>query len=295
MKLAITGGTGFIGRHFADRFDPRDVVLISRRTGTDIEDVDALGRAFKGCEVVAHFAGINREIGDQTFQKVHVDGTANVIEAAKRAGARKIIMLSFLRARPDCHSGYHESKWAAEELIRNSGLDYTILKAGMIYGHGDHLVDHLSRTAFTFHILPSVGLREKPIRPIPVSELVNIAFAAANGRMPNATVAVTGAESLMLSEAFHRIGRVLGKRVWTIPTPVWMVRVAAQIFEWTMKMPLVAKSQVKMLAEGVVDVAPYGDEVPSDLALTAQFDEKEIRRVLPAPGGFKWSDLRFVK
>ena len=50
-------------------------------------------------------------------------------------------MLSFLRARPDCGSPYHESKWAAEQLIRESGLDYTILKAGMIYGRGDHLID----------------------------------------------------------------------------------------------------------------------------------------------------------
>jgi NADH dehydrogenase len=62
---------------------------------------------------VAHCAGINREIGDQTGKRVHIEGTTNVIEAAKRAGVRKLIMLSFLRARPDCGSPYHESTWAA--------------------------------------------------------------------------------------------------------------------------------------------------------------------------------------
>lgn len=82
---------------------------------------------------------------------------ATVIEAAKRAGVRKIFLLSFLRARPDCGSSYHESKWASEELIRASGLDYTILKAGMIYGRGDHLVDHLSHTAYTFRVFPRWG------------------------------------------------------------------------------------------------------------------------------------------
>lgn len=51
-------------------------------------------------------------------------------------------MLSFLRARPDCGSAYRESKWAADELVRGSGLDCTIPKAGMIYGRGDHLIDH---------------------------------------------------------------------------------------------------------------------------------------------------------
>ena len=59
----------------------------------------------------------------------------------------KIIYLSFLRARPACGSRYHESKWAAEELVRGSGIDHTILKSGVIYGRGDHLLDHVSRAA----------------------------------------------------------------------------------------------------------------------------------------------------
>ena len=82
------------------RLGPEASVVISRRTGVDTSDVDALASAFEGCEVVAHCAGINREIGDQTYQRVHIEGTANVIEAAKRAGVRKVIMLSFLRRGP---------------------------------------------------------------------------------------------------------------------------------------------------------------------------------------------------
>jgi len=163
-RTAITGGNGFVGRHVAARLGPEASVVISRRTGVDTSDVDALARAFEGCEVVAHCAGINREIGDQTYQRVHIEGTANVIEAAKRAGVRKVIILSFLRARPDCGSPYHESKWAAEDLIRGSGLDYTILKAGTIYGRGDYLIDHLSHTVQTLPLFATVGFHEKPIR-----------------------------------------------------------------------------------------------------------------------------------
>ena len=122
MRVAITGGTGFVGRNLAARLGPAETVVVSRRTGVSIDDVDALAAAFADCDAVAHCAGINREIGGQTFEHVHVDGTRNVIEAARRAGVRRIVMVSFLRARPDCGSGYHESKWAAEELIRNSRL-----------------------------------------------------------------------------------------------------------------------------------------------------------------------------
>src|SRR5690606_9868647 len=120
MRVAITGGTGFVGRHLAARLTEADVSIVSRRTGTPIDDVDALARAFDGCDAVAHCAGINREIGEQTFDRVHIQGTAAVIEAAQRAGVRKVVMLSFLRARPGSGSSYHESKWAAEEAIRAS-------------------------------------------------------------------------------------------------------------------------------------------------------------------------------
>jgi len=294
MRLAITGGTGFVGRHLAERFAADDVVTVSRRTGTGVDDVDGLAAAFGGCDVVAHCAGINREIGDQTYQRVHVDGTAAVIEAAKRAGVAKIVMLSFLRARPDCGSAYHESKWAAEELVRASGLDYTILKAGMIYGRGDHLVDHLSHTVFTLPLFAAVGLREKPIRPIPVSDLTDLLVATVSGRLSRETVAVTGAEELMLSEAVRRVARVVGRRVAVVAAPVWFHYALAQVTEWTMTVPLVAKAQVRMLSEGVVDVAPPANAVPADLAPKLRFTDEQIRLSLPAPGGFGLADLRLA-
>ncbi|MDQ0574385.1 NAD(P)H-binding protein [Agromyces albus] len=291
-RVAITGGTGFVGRHLAERMPPGNAVVISRRTGVDVEDVEALTAAFAGCDVVAHLAGINREIGDQTYERVHVRGTATVVEAAKRAGVRKIIMLSFLRARPSCGSPYHESKWAAEELIRASGLDYTILKAGMIYGRGDHLVDHLSRTVQTIPVFATVGFREKPIRPIPIEDLVDVLEAAVNGRMPRETVAVVGAEQLLLSKAVRRVAAVLGRRVVVVPAPVWALYALAQLTELTMTVPLVAKAQVRMLAEGVVDAAPPAASVPDDLMPRRRFTAERIRSALPEPGGFGLRDLR---
>ncbi len=290
MRVAITGGTGFVGRHLAARLD--DPVIVSRRTGVDVGSLDSLVAAFSGCDVVAHFAGINREIGDQTYARVHVDGTAAVIAAAQLAGVRKIIMLSFLRARPACGSEYHESKWAAEELIRSSGLDYTILKAGMIYGRGDHLVDHLSHTVQTIPLFATVGFREKPIAPIPVSDLIDIVVGAVSGRLPYSTVSVTGAETLLLSDAVHRVARVVGRRVLVLPAPVWALYALAQLTEWTMKVPLIAKAQVRMLAEGVVEAWGSVVEVPADLAPSILFTDSQIRASLPEPGGFGLRDLR---
>ena len=117
MKIAITGATGFVGSHLTNRLtgEGHEVVRIARHRIDDaivhsgLDDVDQLAAAFSDCKAVAHCAGINREIGKQTFARVHVEGTRNVVEAAKRAGVEKVLLLSFLRARPDCGSPYHES------------------------------------------------------------------------------------------------------------------------------------------------------------------------------------------
>ena len=295
MRIAITGGTGFVGRNLAARLDPADTVVVSRRTGVDIDDVDALAAAFAGCEVVVHGAGINREIGDQTFQRVHVEGTRTMIEAARRAGVKRIVMVSFLRARPNCGSGYHETKWAAEELIRHSGIDHTILKASMIYGSGDHMVDHVTRAVRTWPVFGTVGFRERTVRPIPVADFVDVMVAAAEARIPDPTVAVMGAEELTLGAAVRRVARVAGKRPLFVPLPVWAIRALAQLTEWTMVVPLVAKAQAQMLAEGVSEVAPPAPEAPVGVRPTHPFSGESIRAALPSAGRFGWNDLRVAR
>jgi uncharacterized protein YbjT (DUF2867 family) len=295
MRIAITGGTGFVGRHLAARLDPEETVVISRRTGVDIENVGALARAFAGCDAIVHAAGINREIGDQTFRRVHVDGTRAVVEAAKVAGVKRIVMVSFLRARPDCGSGYHETKWAAEELIRQSGIDHTILKASMMYGHGDHMVDHVSRAVKTWPVFATVGFRERTVRPIPIDDFVEVMLAAVEGRVPDPTVAVMGAEELPLGDAVRRVARVVGRRPLFIPVPVWSIRVLAQLTEWLMIVPLVAKAQAKMLAEGVSEPAPWAPEVPVAIRPSHLFTDESIRAALPQAGRFGWSDLRIAR
>jgi NADH dehydrogenase len=216
-----------------------------------------------------------------------------VVEAARRAGVHRIALMSFLRARPDCGSAYHESKWTAEEIVRNSGLDYTVIKAGMVYGAGDHMLDHLSHAFYTLPLLATVGFRGKPIRPLAIDDLVHVLRAAlVDGRLPKKTVALTGAEELLLSEAARRVASLLGRRVWIFPAPIFFHRVLALICELTMKVPLVAKAQVQILVEGVVAAATKCDPLPADLLPRQQFTPEQIRKGLPEPGPFGIRDLR---
>jgi NADH dehydrogenase len=294
-RVGITGGTGFVGRHFAELLRERghEPVVLSRRTGADVGDVDSLARAFAGCDAVAHLAGINRELGAQTYQRLHVDGTRNVVQAARRAGVSRVALLSFLRARPDCGSPYHESKFAAEEIVRAAGLPYTVLKCGVIYGRGDHLLDHLSHALHTIPLFATVGFRQPPLRPTAVRDVAEILLATLiEGRLMNQTVAVVGPETLTMRELVTRVGDAIGRTPCIVPMPVAFHRVLGRVAEAVMHVPLVSRAQVRMLAEGLTDAAPPCDESPDDLKPRTRFTPEVIRRGLPPPQSFGCRDLR---
>ncbi len=312
MRIAITGGTGFVGRNVARQLlaDGHEVVLVSRGVdprgevvgpGTSrihvapigLDDEEKLANVFAGCDGVAHCAGINREIGVQTYQRVHVQGTRNVVSAARRAGVGKIALMSFIRARPNCGSPYHESKFAAEEIVRASGLDFTILKAGVIYGRGDHMLDHLSHAFHTFPIFALVGLEDRPVRPTAVADVARIIVASlVAGRLSRETVAVVGPEEMTLAEAVRRVARVVGRRPLTFRMPVWLHRGFAWICERVMHVPLVSAAQVQMLAEGLTEPLPPTPFITGDLAPHAMFTDDQIGHGLPEPKSFGLQDIR---
>ena len=314
MNVAITGGTGFVGRNIArlladdghellllgrgvDQTDPSVHFLPHMRfVATSLDDDIELSRAFAGCHSVVHCAGINRELGAQTYRRVHIDGTRHVVEAARRAGVRKIVLISFLRARPACGSAYHESKWAAEEIVRQSGLDYTVLKCGVIYGRGDHMLNHLSHAFYTFPVFAFVGFKDQPIRPNAVEDVARIVKApVSEGALSRQTVAVLGPEELTLRAAVCRVAKVTGRRPLMFPLPVWFHYSLGWLVERLMVVPLVSVAQVRMLAEGLAEPGTPCDSMPAALAPRIPFTEEQIRKGLPPAGPFGLRDLSWCQ
>ena len=122
MKIAITGGTGFIGRHLSRDLIARghEVIVIarghySRNTqpiegaifiALDANNTDKLAEAFRGCNAVAHCAGTSVEDAKQTFQRLHVEGTRSAVTAAERASVKKFVLVSYLNVRPNVKSDF---------------------------------------------------------------------------------------------------------------------------------------------------------------------------------------------
>ena len=311
MKIAITGGTGFVGGHLAVTLAQRghDVVVIARGIdrrpwaadvlGTrgvrllsaSLADGPALRRAFADCDAVAHCAGINRELGSQTYEAVHVEGTRTVVHVAEQAGVRRIALLSFLRARPDSGSAYHETKWAAEGIVRASKLEWTVLKPGMIFGRGDHMLDHLTRALCTLPMFVSIGPRR--VRPLAVGDVVSVIMAALiDGRLVRKTIPVTGPTELLFDDAVRLVGTVIGKRPILVRLPTALVYGVAWFAERLMTVPLIAAAQVRILEEEVVDPVLAPDPVPDDLLPSTTFDADSVRAAVPECTPFGLADLR---
>ena len=155
-RVMVTGATGFVGRSviralLAKGLTPvclvrsQDKLLRQHRDvnpdrivpvlGT-LGDHGALDTAARQSQAVIHLVGIiiARRLRGQTFHRVHVLGTRSVVEAAERAGVKRLIHMSALGSRVDAASTYHRTKWAAEECVRQSALDWTLFRPSLIHG-----------------------------------------------------------------------------------------------------------------------------------------------------------------
>jgi NADH dehydrogenase len=299
MKVAITGGTGFIGRHLAQDLLSRgyEVNLIARGQYTrntqlvrgaslcelDVNDTDKLTEAFAGCEAVVHCAGTSTEDSRQTFQRLHVDGVRSAVTAAERARVKKFVLVSYLNVRPNVKSEYHTTKWQGEEIVRASKLNFTILKAGLVYGEGDHLLNNLSNLFRKLPVFAAVGLKEKTVRLVAIEDLVEVIRAALDeNRFARQTVAVLGPEEFPFSQAARRIAKALGKPfLIVLPFPVFFHRILAFFSERFMPKPLITRSQVQMLADGISQPTAESIPLPDDLKPRIRFTEEQIQKGLP--------------
>ncbi len=274
MRVLVTGATGFVGREILRQLhQQRQSIRILARSphlprvqeavsnwGADVHPGNVLAAAsldgaLRGIDAVIHLVGIISEVGESTFENVHTRGTGNLLAAARHAGVRRFVHMSALGTRPDAVSRYHQSKWAAEELVRHSGLDCTIFRPSLIYGPEDQFINLFVRIIRASPVVPLLGSTCARFQPVPV-EAVAAAFARSLGEPKAVGQAydLCGPEALTLSEIVDRILRVLGKRRLKLHVPLSLGRCQAACLEFVFrrllrKAPPLNRDQLLMLQE----------------------------------------------
>jgi len=196
----------------------------------------------------------------------------------------------FRRARPGCGSAYHESKWAAEQLVRGCGLEWTVLKPGMMYGHGDHMLDHLSHALHTFPLFAGWG--PGGCDRWRSATWSRCCAALLQGGLAHKTVALVGPTELGFDQAVRLVAQAVGRERRLVRLPIGFHYALAWLAERLMVVPLISLARVRILAEEVVEPTLAPDALPADLVPATPFDLGSIRAGLPAPGPFGPSDLR---
>ena len=239
MKLAVTGGTGFVGSHLIDvaLSNGHEVVALTRReqperarlswVGGSLEDTDALERLVDQADAVIHVAGVinANAVG---FEKGNVAGTLAMLAAATAGGVRRFVHVSTLAAREPKLSQYGASKARAEELVHGSGLDWAIVRPPAVYGPGDKETLELFRMA-------KLGVMLMPPRGrmsvIHVDDLARLLIALAMQNAPS-NVLVEPDDGKTGGWSHREFGRALGQAVGTSPAiiaaPGLFLRVAAR-------------------------------------------------------------------
>jgi len=221
----------------------------------NILDASTLQDALVGVEAVIHLVGIISELGENTFDNVHRRGTDNIVRAAQEAGVRRLVHMSALGTRPDAVARYHQSKWAAEEIVRQSGLDYTVFRPSIIYGPGDGFVNLFARMSRYSPVLPVMGGGQSGFQPIAVEDVATCFVKALNEpRSVGQTYDLCGTEVFTLNEIMDLIMKVTGRRRLKMHFPWWLARGQATFLELVFPLllrraPPLNRDQLLMLQE----------------------------------------------
>lgn len=228
MKLAITGGTGFVGSHLIDEAlaAVHEIKALTRREQPprngvewidgDLEDRTALHQLVTDADAIIHVAGVINAQDAESFGKGNVQGTLAMLAAATAGGIHRFIQVSSLAAREPKLSLYGASKAKAEELVRSSGLEWAIVRPPAVYGPGDRETLELFRMAkLGLMLMPPHG----KVSLIHVDDLARLLLALCGASAPS-NLLIEPDDGKSGGWTHRQFARALGRAVGTNPAIV---------------------------------------------------------------------------
>ncbi len=263
--ILVAGGTGFVGRQVVKRLsdDNRKTRVLARTyvgfaelnppdaelALGDITSPETLPAAFAGVATLVHLVGIIQEVDDATFETIHVEGTLNLINAAQKSNVRKIIYVSALGVREHAASRYHQSKYKAEQIVKNSGIAYVIFRPSVMYGQGGEFINMLLNMMKS-PLIPLIGGGGNKMQPLFVGDLaLCLAKSVSMAETNNKIFEIAGPEPMTYKEMIRLIIKVKKIRRCLFNLPFFLVKPLVAMMEMVVSQPPLTSDQLIMLRE----------------------------------------------
>jgi NADH dehydrogenase len=238
MKVLVVGGSGFIGSHLCRELKERghSVTALSRSPGNDdlpkgiskamgnVTAYDSMHEAFEGMDVAVNLVALSPLFkpsgGNEMHDRVHRQGTENVVRACEEHGVPRLVQMSALGADPAGKTAYIRSKGKAEEVVRESSLDWVIFRPSVVFGDGAEFLSFTKKLAPPY-VAPLPGGGKTRFQPIWIDDFTPMLAAACEAEEHvGQTYEIGGPETLTLAEVAETIHGAEGRSVTVIPIPM---------------------------------------------------------------------------
>ena len=277
MQVALFGGTGFVGSYLVEALiaaGHTPSLLVREASASKLRNADAcqltigdissrqaIESTLADCDALIYNIGILREDRKRgiTFEELQYRGVVRVIEAARRNDMPRVLLMSANGVKSP-GTPYQDTKYRAEELVKKSGLLFTVFRPSVIFGdpRGMQEISSQLYNDLVKPPIPAVGFHTgwNPkgngvvLSPVHITDVAD-AFVAAltNDAAIGRTYVLGGPEVLTWAEMIRRIAATVGRNKWILPMPISVMKFAATLFDWLPFFPA-TRDQLTMLAEG---------------------------------------------
>lgn len=264
--VVVDGATGYLGTHLINRlvslgYKTRSLVRTGARR-QDVELLESLGsqchvspngdgmeNGFDGAVYAVHLIGSIAPPKGESFETLHTEATRQFVGCAAAAGVKKLIHVTALGAAADAPSAYHRSKFSAEEVVRNSGLDYAILRPSLLVGRevgsrDSKLIKRLLEIIAKKPIVPLVNGGTNKLQPLYIGDMVDAAAACLGQAHSKQTLELGGKDVVTMRQIAEMLQEIVGRKKPILNLHPAVGRLMAGAMEAWQDVPTLSRDQV---------------------------------------------------